>query len=159
MGGRASCSTHQGRPYSKTPWPKPAPPAVIPYPSLLRSLTQDSAWVAQHLNIFLLGPTGVGKSRRACALAAKACRDGFTAFFVRAPKLFRDLALARADGSLGPRLARLARIDVLIVDDWVHAPLAEGFQVPPGPPASSPPCFWEFGSLGYPFEPMAVEKR
>jgi DNA replication protein DnaC len=93
--------------------------------SLVRSLTQDSAWVREHQNIFLLGPTGVGKSWLACALAEKACRDGFSAFFVRAPQLFRDLALARADGSLGPRLARLARMDVLIVDDWAHAPLAE----------------------------------
>ena len=93
--------------------------------SLVRSLTQDSAWVREHQNIFLLGPTGVGKSWLACALAEKACRDGFTAHFIRAPQLFRDLALARADGSLGTRLARLARIDVLIVDDWAHAPLAE----------------------------------
>ena len=93
--------------------------------SLIRSLTQDSAWVAQHQNVFLLGPTGVGKSWLACALAEKACRDGFTAFFIRAPQLFRELALARADGSLGTRLARLARLDVLIVDDWAHAPLAE----------------------------------
>ena len=93
--------------------------------SLVRSLTQDSAWVREHQNIFLLGPTGVGKSWLACALAEKACRYGFTAHFIRAPQLFRDLALARADGSLGTRLARLARIDVLIVDDWAHAPLAE----------------------------------
>jgi DNA replication protein DnaC len=93
--------------------------------SLLRSLTQNSTWVAEHQNIFLLGPCGVGKSWLACALGEKACRDGFTAFFIRTPKLFRELALARADGSLGTRLARLARIDVLIVDDWTHAPLAE----------------------------------
>jgi DNA replication protein DnaC len=93
--------------------------------SLLRSLTQNSTWVAEHQNIFLLGPCGVGKSWLACALAEKACRDGFTAFFIRVPRLFRDLALARADGSLGPRLARLARLDVLIVDDWAQAPLAE----------------------------------
>lgn len=93
--------------------------------SLLRSLTQNSAWVGEHQNIFLSGPCGVGKSWLACALAEKACRDGFTAFFIRAPKLFRELALARADGSLGAHLNRLARIDVLIVDDWVHAPLAE----------------------------------
>ena len=93
--------------------------------SLLRSLTQNSAWVTEHQNIFLLGPCGVGKSWLACALAEKACRDGFSAFFIRIPKLFRELTLARADGSLGTRLARLARIDVLIVDDWAHAPLAE----------------------------------
>ena len=94
--------------------------------SLVRSLMPNSAWVQQHQNVFLLGPTGVGKSWLACALGEKACRDGFSAFFIRAPRLFRDLALARADGSLGHRLARLAKIDVLIVDDWVHAPMAEG---------------------------------
>jgi len=93
--------------------------------SLVRSLTPHSAWVQQHQNVFLLGPTGVGKSWLACALGEKACRDGFSAFFIRAPRLFRDLALAGADGSLGHRLARLAKIDVLIVDDWVHAPMAE----------------------------------
>ena len=92
---------------------------------LVRSLAQNSTWVREHENVFLLGPTGVGKSWIACALAEKACRDGFSAFFIRTPKLFRDLALARADGSLGTQLARLARFDVLIVDDWAHAPLAE----------------------------------
>jgi DNA replication protein DnaC len=93
--------------------------------SLLRALTQNSAWVREHQNIFLVGPCGVGKSWIACAIGEKACRDGFTAFFIRTPQLFRDLVLGRADGSLGSRLARLARIDVLIVDDWAHAPLAE----------------------------------
>jgi DNA replication protein DnaC len=63
--------------------------------SLVRSLTQNSAWVHQHQHVFLLGPCGVGKTWLACALAEKACRDGFTAFFRRAPQLFRDLALAR----------------------------------------------------------------
>jgi len=93
--------------------------------SLIRSLTQNSTWVQQHQHVFLLGPTGVGKTWLACALAEKACRDGFTAFFRQAPKLFRDLALARADGSLSSFLARLGKIDVLVVDDWVNAPLAE----------------------------------
>lgn len=93
--------------------------------SLIRSLTQNSAWVHQHQQIFLVGPTGVGKTWLACALGEKACRDGFTAFFRQAPKLFRDLVLARADGSLGSFLARMAKIDVLIVDDWANAPLAE----------------------------------
>ena len=93
--------------------------------ALLRSLTQDSAWVREHQNIFLIGPTGIGKSFLACALAEKACRDGFTAFYIRATQLFRDLALARADGSLRTLLARLARLDVLVVDDWAMAPLAD----------------------------------
>ena len=93
--------------------------------ALLRSLTQDSAWVRQHQNVFLIGPTGIGKSFLACALAEKACRDGFTAWYTRAAQLFRNLALARADGSLRSLLAQLARLDVLVVDDWAMAPLAD----------------------------------
>ncbi|MBI4893033.1 MAG: ATP-binding protein [Acidobacteria bacterium] len=93
--------------------------------ALLRSLSAESAWVRNHENIFLLGPTGVGKSYLATALAQKACRDGYSVLAMRAPALFRDLALARADGSLRNMLARLARIDVLVVDDWAMAPLAE----------------------------------
>ena len=93
--------------------------------SVLRALTQNSKWVEQHENIFVLGPTGVGKSFVACALAQKACRDGYSALYVRAPALFRDLAIARADGSLRGVLARFSRIDVLVIDDWAMAPLAE----------------------------------
>lgn len=93
--------------------------------SVIRALAQRSAWVEQHENIFVLGPTGVGKSFVACALAQKACRDGYSALYVRAPALFRDLAIARADGSLRSMLARFSRIDVLVIDDWAMAPLAE----------------------------------
>jgi len=93
--------------------------------SVIRALAQKSAWVRQHENIFVLGPTGVGKSFVACALAQKACRDGYSALYLRAPALFRDLTIARADGSLRSLLARLGRIDVLVIDDWAMAPLAE----------------------------------
>jgi DNA replication protein DnaC len=93
--------------------------------SILRSLTQESGWVRNHDNIFVLGPTGVGKRFVACALAQKACRDGYSALFLRAPALFRDLALARADGSLRHLLARLGRIEALVVDDWAMAPMQE----------------------------------
>jgi len=93
--------------------------------SVLRALTQESGWVAQHENIFVLGPTGVGKSFIAAALAQKACRDGYSVWCTRTAALFRDLALARADGSLRSVLARLARIDVLMIDDWAMAPLTE----------------------------------
>ena len=67
--------------------------------SVIRALAQKSAWVSQHEHIFVLGPTGVGKSFVACALAQKACRDGYSALYVRAPALFRDLTIARADGT------------------------------------------------------------
>ena len=93
--------------------------------SVIRALTQESSWVANHENIFVLGPTGVGKSYIASALAQKACRDGYTVLSTRAAALFRDLNLARADGSLRSLLARLARIDVLVIDDWAMAPFTE----------------------------------
>lgn len=93
--------------------------------SVMRALAQNSAWVANHENIFVLGPTGVGKSFVACALAQKACRDGYSALYTRAAALFRDLAMARADGSLRHLLARLSRIEVLVIDDWAMAPLSE----------------------------------
>jgi len=93
--------------------------------SVIRALAQESSWVNNHENIFVLGPTGVGKSYLAAALAQKACRDGYSALYTRAAALFRDLALARADGSLRQLLARIHRIDVLVVDDWAMAPLSE----------------------------------
>ena len=93
--------------------------------NLIRSLGENSAWVQRHDNIFLVGPTGVGKSYLACALAHKACRDGYLVFYTRAAALFRDLALARADGSLRNLLTRLGRVDVLVIDDWAMAPMNE----------------------------------
>lgn len=93
--------------------------------TLMRSLANDSGWVQRHENLFILGPTGVGKSFLACALAQKACRDGHLVLYTRAAALFRDLTLARADGSLRNLLARLSRVEVLIVDDWAMAPMQE----------------------------------
>lgn len=92
---------------------------------LVRSLTQESAWVREHQNLFLLGPTGIGKTWLARAFAQKACRDGYTALFLKAAELFRNLATARADGSHTKLLYQLARVDLLIVDDWAMAPLIE----------------------------------
>jgi len=93
--------------------------------SVIRALTQDSAWVAKHENVFVLGPTGVGKSFIASALAQKACRDGYSVWCTRAAALFRDLTLARADGSFRALLAKVARLDLLLIDDWAMAPLSE----------------------------------
>jgi len=93
--------------------------------TVLRALAKDSAWVRNHENIFVIGPCGVGKSFLASALAQKACRDGYSVLYMRAAALSRDLTLARADGSLRYFLNRLARIDVLVIDDWVMAPLSE----------------------------------
>ena len=93
--------------------------------SVIRGLAQESGWVKNHEHIFVLGPTGVGNSFVASALAQKACRDGYSVYYTRTATLFRDLSMARADGSLRQLLKRLNRIDVLVIDDWAMAPMAE----------------------------------
>ena len=92
---------------------------------VVRPLIQDSDWVRRHQHIFLIGPTGIGQTFLARAFGQKACRDGFTAYFATAAQLFRDLELGRADGSYAKKLRALGQVDVLIVDDWAMAPLAE----------------------------------
>jgi len=91
---------------------------------MIRSLTQQSAWVGTHENIFVLGrPAWARASWR--ALWRRRRRDGYAALYTRAQSLFRDLAMARADGSWRSLLARLSRIDVLVIDDGAMAPLSE----------------------------------
>jgi len=90
---------------------------------VVRSLIQDSDWVRRHQHIFLVGPTGIGKTYLARAFGQKACRDGFTAYFATASQLFRELELARADGSYAKKLRALGQVDALIVDDWAMAQL------------------------------------
>jgi DNA replication protein DnaC len=92
---------------------------------LVRSLTAESACVREHQHLFPIGPAGIGKTWLARALAPKTCRDGYTALFLKAAELFRDLAVARADGSHSKLLDRLGRVDLLVVDDWAMAPMNE----------------------------------
>ena len=92
---------------------------------LVRSLTQESVWVREHQHLFLLGPTGIGKTWLARAFAQKACRDGYTALFQKAAELFRSLATARADGTHSKLLYHLGRVDLLVVDDFCMAPMTE----------------------------------
>ena len=82
-------------------------------------------WVQEHQNVLITGMTGVGKTYVACALTQHACRNGYRALYLRASRFFQDLALARADGSYARFLARLARIDVLVIDDWALSPAQE----------------------------------
>lgn len=83
------------------------------------------AFVADHRNLLITGATGVGKSFLACAFADRACRSGYSACYIRAPQLYHDLSVARADGSYGRLLSKLTRTDLLVIDDWGLAPLKE----------------------------------
>lgn len=74
-------------------------------------------WIGRHTHCLVTGPTGCGKTYIACALAHQACRDGYRTRYWSAPKLFRELQSAHADGSLPKRLKQLARTDLLVVDD------------------------------------------
>jgi DNA replication protein DnaC len=75
-------------------------------------------WVREHQNVLITGMTGTGKTYLACALAQQACRQGHRAPYRRVPRLFDELTLAHADGTYLRLLARLARADVLVLDDW-----------------------------------------
>lgn len=79
-------------------------------------------WVQEHQNVTVTGMTGTGKTFVACAIAQQACRKGYSAIYRRASRLFDELALAHADGSYVRLLGKLARVDVLVIDDWGLAP-------------------------------------
>ncbi len=81
-------------------------------------------WVKEHQVVLIVGPTGVGKTYLACALAHSAIRHNHTALYLRAPRMFDELAIARADGRLSRLMAAWARIDVLVIDDFLIRPLS-----------------------------------
>jgi DNA replication protein DnaC len=82
-------------------------------------------WISQYLNILITGPTGCGKTYIACALAHKACREGYTAHYTRLPRLLQELHIAKGDGRYGKLLAGFAKTHLLILDDWGLAKLTD----------------------------------
>lgn len=82
-------------------------------------------WVAEHQVVLIDGATGTGKTYVACALAQQACRKGYRAMYRRASRFFDELRLARADGSHPRLLARIARVDVLVLDDFAITPMTD----------------------------------
>jgi len=84
-----------------------------------------NGWIKDKRNMIITGSTGVGKTYFACALGNSACRAGISTYYVRLPRLFQELKIARADGSYIKLLQKLSRINLLIVDDWGLSPLSD----------------------------------
>ncbi|TWJ13677.1 IS21-like element helper ATPase IstB [Geobacter argillaceus] len=95
--------------------------------SQVMSLTGNQ-WVRGKQNILITGPTGAGKSYLACALAQKACRDGYTTFYQRTPRLFHELAVARHDGRYLKLMSSLGKCEVLILDDFLLSSISRDEQ-------------------------------
>ena len=92
-----------------------------------RTLFQKLAgcgWIRDSQHLVISGSTGVGKSWLACALGHKACREGYSVLYRRAPRLFAELATARGEGRVARLMATLERTRLLIIDDWGPEPLS-----------------------------------
>lgn len=90
----------------------------------LRDLATDS-WIRHHQNVIVIGKTGCGKSYLGMALAQAACRLGRRALYVRVPRLVHELGISRADGTYMNVLARFAKLDVLVLDDFLISPMKD----------------------------------
>ncbi len=113
--------------------------AAFPFPALIEDLDFSAsrgldrrfvlelaqcAWIANHLNAIVSGPTGSGKTFLAAALGQSACRANFTVHYYRTSRLLQQLARAHLDGSYADLLTQLVRTDLLIFDDWLRDPLS-----------------------------------
>jgi DNA replication protein DnaC len=91
--------------------------------SVIRTLSTGT-WIRNHQNILITGPTGVGKTYLACAFANLSCRNGWSARYYRVPRLCSELAIARGDGTYRQLLNKIAKIELLVLDDWGISPLS-----------------------------------
>jgi DNA replication protein DnaC len=98
-------------------------PRGIDQSVIMRLVSCD--WVRHHQNIIITGATGTGKTFLACAIANKGCREGYRTFYIRSPKLYYELAVSRGDGSYGKMINKLARTQILIIDDLGLAPMTD----------------------------------
>lgn len=85
-------------------------------------------WISQGFNVLITGQTGTGKTYLACALAQKACREGYQTLYVRIPRLAQDLRAARGDGRYPKVMENLAKKHLLVLDDWGLAPFTDEFR-------------------------------
>jgi DNA replication protein DnaC len=92
--------------------------------SVIMSLSSCD-WIKKHHNLIITGPTGAGKTFLACALANQACRDGYRTFYIRTPKFYYQVALAKADGSYTKLMNNLLKTHLLLIDDFGLAPLTD----------------------------------
>ena len=138
LSGSACCSSTRSRAAARSASrPAPARPGCVIPPASRTSTTARSArldrasflklaacdWIRTRRNLLITGPCGVGKSWLSCALGHKACREDLSVLYYRAPRLFAALALARGDGRYGKLLRQLARVNLLVLDDWGPEPL------------------------------------
>lgn len=92
--------------------------------SLILSLA-TCTWVKEHLNIIITGATGVGKTYLSNALGHAACEQGFTVKYFKTSRLLDEMEQSHADGSWGIMLDRIAKIQLIIVDDWLRDPITK----------------------------------